>query len=286
MNTILQRVAPIGEAREREMLKDAASYVYQERPQGPVQAHVFFPPATHAAHPGPRPLIVFFHGGFWDVSALSQFVPHCLHFASRGAVAVVAQTRTLHKHGTFAPEAIEDARDLIRWLRFNHDTFDIDPGKLVVSGSGGGATSALLTGMPKPKALFSSDGISCLPDAMILFSALVDPSRHHQASERYFKKRVSSEWNPMRLHRRKMPPMIFFHGKSDRVTPFSEVEKFRRKARFRGNQCQLIPFERADHSFFNFNVNSDLYGRTIRIADQFLTQLGILRQAPEEEIDF
>jgi acetyl esterase/lipase len=124
MSKILQRVAPIGEARERELLRDAATYIYQERPQGPIHAHVFFPgePAT-----APRPIFVFFHGGMWDVTTPAQFVPHCLHFASRGAVAVVAETRTQQRHSTGAIEAAEDARDLIRWLRHNHDSFAIDP---------------------------------------------------------------------------------------------------------------------------------------------------------------
>ena len=112
MSSILQRVAPIGEARDKEVLKDAATYVYDQTPQGDVQAHVFIPPQLTSE---PRPLIVFFHGGFWDSPTPTQFVPHCLHFAARGAVAVAAETRTLAKYGTGPLEAIEDARRLIRW---------------------------------------------------------------------------------------------------------------------------------------------------------------------------
>src|SRR5690606_5245705 len=96
MSSILQKVAPIGEAREREMLKDASTYVYHRSPQGDVQAHVFRPARPSAA---PAPVVVFFHGGFWDSPMPTQFVPHCLHFAGRGAVAVAAETRTASKHG-------------------------------------------------------------------------------------------------------------------------------------------------------------------------------------------
>ena len=90
MSSILQRVAPIGEARDREILKDAATYVYEERPEGDVLAHLFFPEKAEAS---PRPAIVFFHGGLWDSPTPTQFVPHCLHFASRGAVADNAYRR-------------------------------------------------------------------------------------------------------------------------------------------------------------------------------------------------
>ena len=38
----VNRVVPIGEERDREMLKGASTYTYRERPQGEIQAHVFF----------------------------------------------------------------------------------------------------------------------------------------------------------------------------------------------------------------------------------------------------
>jgi dienelactone hydrolase len=67
-----------------------------------------------------------------------------------------------------------------------------------------------------------------------------------------------------------------FHGKSDRITPFEEVDRFRRKMRFWGNSCELINFERADHSFFNFNVSHKNFEITIGAADRFLVDCGIL----------
>jgi acetyl esterase/lipase len=277
MSSILQRVAPIGEARDREMLKDAATYVYTQRPQGDVLAHVFLPDVDDQK---PRPVIVFFHGGFWDAPTPTQFVPHCLHFASRGAVAVAAETRTAAKNGTGPLEAIEDARDLIRWLRHNADTFNIDPEKVTIGGAGGGAYLALLAAMPKPKHLPPVDGLECFPQALILFSALVNTAAKGPAADRFPDAKTAKLLSPSQLLRRKLPPMIFFHGKSDRITPFEEVEKFRRGMRWRGNHCFLIDFERADHSFFNFNVSHKNFESTIRAADQFLVDHGML-PAPE-----
>ncbi|RYD28836.1 MAG: alpha/beta hydrolase, partial [Verrucomicrobiaceae bacterium] len=171
MSSILQKVAPIGEAREREMLKDSASYAYHSTPQGEILAHVFQPEGISAT---PRPAVVFFHGGFWDAAMPTQFVPHCLHFASRGAVAVAAETRTASRHGTGPVEAIEDARELIRWIRLNAETLNIDPARITVSGAAGGAYLALLTAMPKEKDLPAVDGVDCRPQALVLFSATVN----------------------------------------------------------------------------------------------------------------
>jgi len=277
MSSILQKVAPIGEARDREILKDAASYIYDQTPQGEVQAHVFLPTNESTE---PRPVIIFFHGGFWDSPTPTQFVPHCLHFASRGAVAVAAETRTLAKHGTGPLEAIEDARRLIRWLRHNFDTFNLDPERLSVCGAGGGAFLALLTAMPTLKDLPPIDGITCRPQALILFSALVNTASKGTANERFPDAKSAKKFSPTTLMRRKLPPMLFLHGKSDRITPFDEVVKFRRRLRWRGNACELVDFEKADHSFFNFNVSHKFFELTLDSADRFLVERGLL--APEE----
>ena len=277
MSNILQRVAPIGEARDREILKDAATYVYERRTEGDVLAHLFFPEKSSTT---PRPAIIFFHGGFWDAPTPTQFVPHCLHFAARGAVAVAAETRTSVKNGTGPVESIEDARALVRWLRANADTFNLDPQKITIGGAAGGAYLALLATMPSVKELPPVDGFDCRPQALILFSTLVNTAAKGPASERFPDAKTAKRLSPTGLIRRKLPPMLLFHGTSDRITPFEEVEKFRRRMRWRGNACQIINFERADHSFFNFNVSHKNFELTIGAADRFLVEHGLL--PPEE----
>ncbi|MES2439714.1 MAG: alpha/beta hydrolase [Verrucomicrobiota bacterium] len=277
MSSILQRVAPIGEARDREILKDASTYVYEQRPEGDVLAHLFLPEKDLGV---PRPVVLFFHGGFWDSPTPTQFVPHCLHFAARGAVAVAAETRTSAKHGTGPLEAIEDARELIRWLRHNADTFNLDPNKITVGGAAGGAYLALLATMPKAKDLPPVDGVDCFPQALILFSTLINTAAKGPAMDRFPDAKTAKRLSPTNLIRRKLPPMLFFHGKSDRITPFEEVDKFRRRMRWRGNSCELIDFVRADHSFFNFNVSHKNFELTIGAADRFLVDRGLL--PPEE----
>jgi acetyl esterase len=273
MSIILQKVAPIGEARDREILKGATTYVYGQSPQGDLLAHLFLPEKTTGT---PRPVVVFFHGGFWDSPTPTQFVPHCLHFASRGAVAVAAETRTLAKNGTSPLEAIEDARNLIRWLRSNAETFNLDPLKITIGGAAGGAFLALLATMPPAKTLPAVEGVDCYPQALILFSALVNTAAKGPAQDRFPDAKTAKLLSPTNLIRRKLPPMIFFHGKSDRITPFEEVEKFRRRMRWRGNPIEIIDFERADHSFFNFNVSHKNFELTLGAADRFLVENGLL----------
>lgn len=282
MSQLLQKIAPIGEARDREILKDAQTYIYAERPEGDLAAHLFAP-----ANRNPdrlAPMIVFFHGGLWDTPMPTQFVPHCLHFASRGAVAVAAETRLWSKHRTGPVEAAEDARELIRCLRRNAEAIGADPERVIVGGAGGGALLALLTAMPKPKLLPpAEDGVDCRPQALVLFSSVLDVVKNADFAKRFPDKRMAKRMSPLNLARRKLPPMILFHGKADRIAPFSAAAAFRRAMRWRGNACELIDFEREDHMFFNFNVNHRYFELTVDAADAFLVRHNLLEAAVNDE---
>jgi len=273
MSRILQNVPPLGEARDRKMLEEASSYVYRQTPQGEVLAHLFWPTQTALT---PRPAVVFFHGGLWDAAMHTQFVPHCLHFAGRGAVAVAAETRIFSKHATGPLEAMDDARELIRWLRQHAEIFNLDPARITVGGAAGGALLALLTAMPKPKQLPPVDGIECRPQALLLFSAIVNTTPKGQGSERFPDVKAAIRCSPTALMRAKLPPMMLFHGTADRIAPVAEVRRFRSRLRWRRNVCELLEFERAEHSFFNFNVNQGHFDLALAAADVFLVKHGLL----------
>jgi len=281
MSQLLQKIAPIGEARDRELLKNATTRVYRETDQGDVCAHVFFPPEGSGAPAEGRPAMIFFHGGFWDVAMPTQFVPHCLHFASRGAVAIAAETRVATKHGTSPVKALEDARELVLWVRRNAEDLGVDPQKIILGGAASGAWLALLCALPKEKDLPPVDGIDCRPQALVLFSALLNTATR-DIMARFPDKKTARRQNPAKLLRRKLPPMILFHGKSDRITPFDEAVKFTRRLRWRRVRCELVDYERADHSFFNFNVSHLHFELTVAAADRFLTERGLLPPAPED----
>ena len=277
MSSILLKVAPIGEARDRELLKSATTIAYRETPQGPIHAHIF---QTEEPVAGcMRPAFVFFHGGFWEHPTPSQFVPHCLHFASRGAVGIAAETRVSAKHGTGPLEAIEDARYLIAYLKLHAAELGIDPEKIIVGGAAGGAFLALHTVMPKK--LATEDVPNPYPAAVMLFSALLNTTLGGVASERFPDPKSAKKNSPTKLLRRKLPPMILFHGKADRITPFEDAISFRRALRWRGNHCELVDYERAEHSFFNFNVSNTHFELTVSAADRFMVERGLL--APSEE---
>lgn len=275
MSQILQKVAPIGESRDKELLKSASSYIYENRNGHDLLAHVFFPEGNSIS---PRPAVIFFHGGFWDAAMVTQFVPHCHHFASRGAVAITFEYRIASKHQTGPVEALEDAISALSWIQENAEDLGIDLDKIAVGGAAGGAWLALLLAMRKEKEPSSA----LRPKALILFSALVNSTPKGQLSERFPDKKTASKLSPSRLVRRKLPPMLLMHGKADRVIPFDDVASFRRRMKWRGNRCKLLDFTKAEHSFFNFNVSHRNFEMTINAADHFLVEQAILEAAPDD----
>jgi acetyl esterase/lipase len=271
-------VPPIGLARERELLRNAVSYVYREPDGPPLHAHFFFPPEFSPADR--RPVIVFFHGGFWEQPAYTQFVPHCNHFASRGAIAITAETRLASTHASGPLEAIDDARSLLLWLKVHADRFGTDPARLVAAGAAGGALLALAAAMPKD--LPATGPLDCRPRALVLFSPLVDTTPKRGRPDRFPNPKAAKETSPSEHVRKGLPPSILFHGKSDRLVPFASVERFAKRMRRKRNTCQLIPFENAEHPFFNFNVNETNFELTLAAADRFLVEQNILPPPPAD----
>jgi len=276
MSQILQKVAPIGEMRDKELLKSASTYVYDNSAGFDLLAHVFSPegPTTSG-----RPVVAFFHGGFWDASMVTQFVPHCHHFASRGAVAVTFEYRISSKHQTSPIEAVEDSVAAIQWLQENAELLGIDSKQIALGGAAGGAWLALLLAMRKDK----DTSLQLTPKALLLFSPLVNTTPKGQLSERFPDNRTASKFSPSRHIRRKLPPMLLMHGKSDRVLPFDDVASFRRRMKWRGNRCKLLDFTGAEHSFFNFNVSHRNFEMTINAADHFLVEQGLLAPIEPDE---
>ena len=269
-------VPPIGIARDRELLRNAVSYVYRETDGPPLHAHFFFPPEFSAADR--RPAIVFFHGGFWEQPAHTQFVPHCNHFASRGAIAITAATRLAATHSTGPLEAIDDARSLLLWIKVHAARFGIDHTRVVAAGAAGGALLALAAALPGE--LPTNGALDCRPCALVLFSPLVDTTPKRGRPDRFPDLQTARQTSPTEHLRKGLPPAILFHGTADRVLPFAPVARFAKRMRRKRNTCLLVPFDNAEHPFFNFNVNEANFELTLAAADGFLVDHKILPPAP------
>jgi len=272
---------PIGPKFEKELLKDAKTYVYKTTQDGDLLIHVFFPEGHEKTDQ--RSAFLFFHGGLWDKPMVTQFIPQCMHFVSRGAVAATAEYRISKTHKTTPVESILDAQTALLWLRKNHQFLGVDTNKITAGGAGSGAHISLCAAMHKE--VERDNFYTSRPDALILYSSIVDTSGKTPGAERFPTARIAKKTSPMSHIRRNLPPAIFFHGREDATSPITTVQKFANKYGNKTRKCVFSPYSHATHSFFNFNVNRDHYVHTIESADGFMVDLGMVEPDENHYID-
>ena len=263
-------------------MDEAVSLVYKETPTGTLQAHLFYPKGHEETDT--RTAIAFFSSGLWDNTVTSQFAPHCLHFRERGAVTVIFEYRELSKHSITPLEAISDGRSALRWLRMNASALGVAPNQITAAGAAGGAhlclTAAMLDG-------YDEEGepaeLSCKPDAMALFSPVIDTTKKGVGFEKFADPKLAKLTSPSRNIKRGLPPSIIFQGLHDRVVPAEAAIRFAKVMARKKNQCELLSYAGEGHSFFNFNFNIQHFESTLNAMDRFLVDLQLLPVNEEDD---
>lgn len=127
------------------------------------QLDVYVPAAA-----GPRPALIYFHGGGWQGGERKSVTEHLAPYLARGFVAVAVSYRG--SRIAEAPAAVTDARCAFHWLVNNASSYGIDRKRIVLSGHSAGGHLALISGYLTPKA--GLDG-ECRSDPSIKPAAVV-----------------------------------------------------------------------------------------------------------------
>ncbi|MFI9045867.1 alpha/beta hydrolase [Streptomyces sp. NPDC053427] len=117
--------------------------------------------------PGPRPLLVFFHGGGWVMCDLDTHDGLCRELALRSGASVMSVDYRRAPEDRF-PAAAEDAYAATEWAFARAAELGCDPGRVAVGGdsSGGGLAAAV--------ALMARDRGSRPPAAQLLLYPALD----------------------------------------------------------------------------------------------------------------
>jgi len=229
--------------------------------------------------------IVFFHGGGWAYGTPSEFYSTCERYARMGIVTFSVDYRLSVKNGmvphhTISPiESLMDARSAMRWVRKNAARFHIDPNKIVASGQSAGGHLALSTAMIDDYNEKSDDlGISCQPNAIVLFSACVNTVEAW--CDRLLADRRDKIWSISPEHHIKagLPPMIEFHGADDDQVPKWTVQFFESEMKKEGNYFELHIYDGRNHYLGEGNPKYSRYfdDEILKIADDFLRKYKLL----------
>ncbi len=108
-------------------------------PGGDIPVRVYVPTAA----PGPRPVLVFFHGGGWVIGDLESHDATVRALAAASGVTIVAVDYRLAPEHPF-PAAVDDCLAAVRWVAEPSTATDlaIDPARMAVGGDSAGGNLA------------------------------------------------------------------------------------------------------------------------------------------------
>ena len=229
--------------------------------------------------------IVFFHGGGWAFGTPDEFFTTCERYASMGIVTFSVDYRLSIENGVtphklISPiECVMDAKSAMRWVRENAGRFHVDKNKIVAAGQSAGGHLALCTAMIDDYNEKSDNlGISCRPDAVLLFSACVNAVEGW--CDRLLADRRNKIWSISPAHnvKRGMPPMIEFHGEYDDQVPLWTVQFFESAMNKEGNYFEGHTYKGMRHYLGEGNPKYSRYfdDEILKVADDFLRKFSLL----------
>jgi acetyl esterase/lipase len=256
---------------------DFIQVVYKQIDTVSLSMDIYYPPDMDNAKS--YPAMIFFFGGGWKGGSAKQFEPHASYFSGRGIICVLADYRVASRQKTSPFESLKDAKSAIRFIRENAASFQIDTGKIIVSGGSAGghlaAATALVSNFNEPGDDLS---VSCVPNALVLFNPVIDNGPAGYGYERIGD--AYKDFSPLHNITAGAPPTIFFLGTNDKLVPVETAKYYQIAMVNVGSRCELFLYKDQPHGFFNFR-NLKYYNKTVLEADKFLISLGYLTGEPE-----
>ena len=211
--------------------------------------------------------ILSFHGGGWLFGNAKGYVPLITALAHNGYFAASIDYRL--SNVAKWPAQIQDCKLAVRWLRANAAQYQVDPNRIVAwGGSAGGHLAACLGTMadvPADEGDGGYPGVSSAVQAVVDFYGPVDLSNpgDYIASENNMTKLILSLFgvpyatnpalwksgSPLLYVKAGDPPMIIFHGDSDKTVPLAQSVAFDAALTQAGVPHQFIIVKNADHGF-------------------------------------
>lgn len=198
---------------------------------------------------GPRPVIVFFHGGDWSEQYpdkdLYKFVGEAL--ASRGFVAVLANYRRYPS--VRFPAFVKDAAEAVAWTYRHIEQYEGDPDALFVMGHSAGAHLASMVALNErylieaggdPSWVRGLVGLAGpysflpMPDDPLLKDLFGPPERYPLSQ-------------PVNYVDRDAPPMLLLSGGKDKRVPAVVMHRLEHAVQAHGGEVRSQTYPGLDH---------------------------------------
>lgn len=230
--------------KEENTITKPERYTYKISGEDSLSAYVFMPEKIRLDH---LPAMVIFHGGGWTIGDPSWAFDSAEKYSKRNMVVIAAQYRLSDQKNVSPIDAVEDARDIIIWIRENADELMIDTEKIVAYGWSAGAHLAASSAVFP--AYNSDSTYSSIPDALILHSPALSVVNDGWFASLLPDGMKVIDLSPAENIDGAMPPSIIVVGRDDTVTPVEGSMLYHRNMIEQGNISHLNIYEDVGHMF-------------------------------------
>jgi acetyl esterase len=246
-----------------------------------LEAHIFYP--DDKKNNDKKAAMVIFHGGGFVLGNPSWAYAKAKHYSELGMIAIAAQYRLSNYKDITPLDAIQDAKDLMFWLRKNADSLDIMVNKIAASGWSVGAQLCATLAI-FPDTLNDSENSSS-PDALVLTSP--GTSTGGWFTELLNNAKINPlEYSPVDHIKPDLPPTIILQGRDDTVTPLEDVQLFYDKLIANGNYCEIWIYDKVGHLFTPTSLGDNgwphpdkyIQEQADEKADDFLRKFGFVEK--------
>ncbi|MDB5445217.1 MAG: alpha/beta hydrolase [Phenylobacterium sp.] len=143
---MLRRVRPLAAFSALAPRPPAVRRLAADVSYGPLARHRLDVYA-HGVPEGPRPVVVFFYGGGWEVGDRRDYGFAGRAFAARGFVSVVADYRVTGEAAY--PGFLQDCALAVAWIQAHAGEFGGDPARVVLAGHSAGAYNAAMLALDR-----------------------------------------------------------------------------------------------------------------------------------------
>lgn len=209
---------------------------------------------------GPRPGVLFIHGGGWSAGKRTQFAWHARELAKAGFVTATASYRLAPAHPY--PAALDDCQYAMRWLRAHAAEWNLDPARLGAVGSSAGGHLAACLGVREtrvddvPALRGFSSRAQCVVDVHGVhdFRALA-PNALVKSTVPFLggtAEEVPGAWteaSPITFVDDQSAPMMLTHDPKDPTVPYAQSVSFAAALIQAARPVEFLPTPGSGHGF-------------------------------------
>jgi len=211
-----------------------------------LQAHIFY--ANDFKKGEKRPAILVFFGGGWDDGNVTWAFGNAKKYSNLGMIGIAVQYSLSNFKDITPINTMQDAKDLIIWLRINSDSLGIISNK--IAGSGWSAGAHLIASAAVFADTLPDKKINSAPDVLLLTSPAVDAGHDVPFNLLLSETGVDPlSLSPVEHVFNGLPPTIIFQGREDHVVPLKGVQLFHDKMVANENYCELCIYDNVGHLF-------------------------------------